>query len=383
MEMQQQVHQPSTLPQQQAVHQQTIPVQKKSPTALLFALWFFTALLFTGLGAGGFWLLAQEEDAKTTAPEAEESSQVVEFENYRFTVAANWNVYREPMLSQKEEYDAMILFSSKPIEVSTHIFSDIRLFIYKGNQKNFLYPEMDDSDCRGDLQELEHQYFEAYKFHDSCIKVEPNLTKYILYDQKNDKTLYIEAYSSANWDSSEDLEVEVDTFANLIEPLQIPDSSEEVSSYEGWKSYDNTDLEVSFKYPASWGVETSTEGNPEVCENTTITVSNNGYSLEIYIPCSTGPDWCVFDDTDTDKLPQGADTTTNIFSDYIEIEGSQSTFRRAESTKGTFTICMKEESTDLFIPWNSPGYIEYHVPKENIDYAIIDTLDMILKSYGE
>jgi len=155
-------------------------------------------------------------------------------------------------------------------------------------------------------------------------------------------------------------------------------TSDDSIPFEEWETFVNTVLKVTFKYPANWYVTETAEGDPAVCETNTITASNNENTFEITIPCSTEPDWCVFEDTDTSVLPEGFDTS--VQGNYQEIQGDGSTYRRSLTEPGTYKVCELDAETGLYTPNLTPAYVKLLTPVDNAETTKLDILDQMLQS---
>lgn len=160
------------------------------------------------------------------------------------------------------------------------------------------------------------------------------------------------------------------------------ESDDEVSiqedPYSGWKTYENLEKEIWFKYPSDWLVEEDLN-NPMYYSITA--TDGKDHSIRFYGQDDTYPYYCIYPDTNQDLIPGDPLGINREFSDYTEVKNETVSYRRARYIFGNgsfeLTVC-KEQEDGLYI--TEYTYIGYEVP-DNSDTDKLEILDKILLSY--
>lgn len=157
-------------------------------------------------------------------------------------------------------------------------------------------------------------------------------------------------------------------------------ASSQKDLYEGWKTYENEEFSVSFRYPNDWVLDEDID-EFEGSRSLIVTVTKNDYSFELHIPSASSPTLCTYPDTDPADVPEHVFALD--YNEYTEINDERIIYRRGLGpNSGTYVVCQKanNSSEKLFETWTYPGYVDYKVRAKDLDESILSTMDKILLS---
>lgn len=176
--------------------------------------------------------------------------------------------------------------------------------------------------------------------------------------------------------------------ASMILPgkqSSIPSPGEDMSPE--WKTFTTIDGKFSIKYPSDWTltdqsreVDLYRDGNIQLAHE--ISISKDSHVFRSRNPLAWGPAVCLFEDDPPFEGPSVR------FRDYVEIETTNSIFRRPVTRESTtpganlpWVICSKApESTGNYSTVVGFGTTWYETPV-NYDPILLQELDQILSSF--
>ncbi len=157
--------------------------------------------------------------------------------------------------------------------------------------------------------------------------------------------------------------------------IDLPSPSLMPSPQVTLKTYTNTELGITLKYPSSWSVEEYVDGTADTCLTTSVYISNGEYSFEYYKPCASGIAVCLYEDSVGYDYPEYIQ-----FNSYVPIRNTQKDARRSyEIENNVWYVCMKDATTGNYLSNIAGGDIYYYAP-ESPDPIKLDQMDKILLS---
>ena len=157
----------------------------------------------------------------------------------------------------------------------------------------------------------------------------------------------------------------------------VYDEEEEYICDDGWEVYTDSDVGYRFCYPSDWIVED--QGEEPLGHRMSVN-QYQGYNIDFHLYDEEYPYYCIFDDTDTNQLPEDLLGNNKEFSSYREVDGYRVGELDLFGTQVEYVACM-QESDGLYNAFIDPVYISYRVPiGETVEEHTL-VLDAILASF--
>jgi len=391
--------QPETIPQQQ----QTPPVMENIapqqpaqapqikgtfPKWIMYILIVVIGLAVAGIGVGAYYYLTKEDeeeaapeasttdtsdtttnDQDTTDTDTDDTDTTDAYEgwndysnegyNYQIKYPSDWEI------SEADDPNGKALWMSKGEDPQKGGFIRITTFD--------LFDECEDGGCTYEdiTLEMNNEQKKGQKISLQSELIRIEFTFDITVNGE-EKTLFVQLRDKALTNLYEEAK-------SILKTFDLLDSSE--GTYTGWKTYNDQDGRLSFKYPSGWNLYES-DYNPLGYEVSV--TGKSSYSIVFSANEGNYGYYCIFSDTDTSNMPddyKNGVKQTKEYSSYTEFNNKTDKYRMAPSSdnENSYNVCIYDSETSLYDTVNGTADIDFVISEET-DETQVDILKKILFS---